>query len=66
MFILVGREESRSKVLAVIAVTYELGPPDIAKTPEGRATAACGMGSKGRAATEHEHRCQEIASLNFL
>lgn len=47
VFILVGRWESRSKVLAVIAVTYELGPPDITETPERRATAACGMLSEG-------------------
>lgn len=43
VFILVGRLESRSKVLAVIAMTYELGPPDITETPEERAAAACGM-----------------------
>lgn len=46
MFILVGRKESRSKVLAVITLTYELRLLDITETPEKRAAAACGMHSE--------------------
>lgn len=68
MFIMMGGQNSRSKVLAVITLTYEPGPLDIAKTPEEGARAAPRMltqESKVRHAADPVYICQEMCLLFF-
>lgn len=69
VFILVGRKESRSKVLAVITLTYELScwtSPRLRGGGPQQHVGCTVQRSESRAAAEHEHRCQDRASAHFL
>ncbi len=55
-------------MLAVIAVTYDLcrrTPPGLQRRGPQQHVGCSVRRSKGRAATEHVHRCQAIVSLNY-